>query len=221
MIRSKRRCDFREKGRQCLEEKLAARTGSIVEKARENGNPALRWGGVARACAPFERSQGFGLGAGSPFLATSRGVLESFCEERNDPACEIFDGRRGAAGRQVHLPPLCHVSGARRRHKRVAELFCRRRLPQHTRLRERAWRGSKNWKRHRTRDRTRRARIEKQLAGAGCGKFWNDDAAARWNSGRAEFLFQVDGRRFPTKAAYEACACAAARNGRRHSGSRR
>ena len=149
------------------------------------------------------------------------GVLESFCEERNDPACEIFDGRRGAAGRQVHLPPLCDVSGARRRHKRVAKLFCRRRLPQHTRLHERAWRGSKNSQRHRTRDRTRRAWTEEQLAGAGCGKFWNHHAAARWNSRRAEFLHQVDRRRFPTKAADEARDCAAARNGRGHSGSRR
>ena len=141
-------------------------------------------------------------------------MLKSAREERDHSPCKVLDRRSSAAGRQIHFASLRNAGSAGRRHERTAAFFRGGRLPQHSGVHERAGRGSENRQGYRSNHRTRAAGFEKQLAGAGCRQFRDDDAAAGGNSGRAGIYLEVDGRRLSAETADEASHRAIAGNGR-------
>src|SRR6266571_4512651 len=105
-------------------------------------------------------------------------MLKSAREERDHSPCKVLDRRSSAAGRQIHFASLRNAGRAGRRRERTAAFFRGGRLPQHSGVHERAGRGSENRQGYRSNHRTRAAGFEKQLAGAGCRQFRDDDAVA-------------------------------------------
>jgi hypothetical protein len=145
------------------------------------------------------------------------GVINCLREKANGRTCKTFSGRRAAAGRQIDFASLRDAGGFGGRDQRAAEFFCGGGLPQHARVYERAGRGGERRERVSAGYGARAARIEEQLAGAGCGKFRDDHALARGDFGGAGIHYKTDGRRVVAEEADEESGRTAAGDGRGYS----
>src|ERR1700730_6342249 len=108
--------------------------------------------------------------------AALAGVINCLREKANGRTCKTFSGRRAAAGRQIDFASLRDAGGVGGRDPGAAEFFCGGGFPYPARVYERTRRGGKGRERIGAGYGAWAARVEEQLAGAGCGKFRDDHA---------------------------------------------
>src|SRR5580704_12914919 len=147
---------------------------NISEKALLRSCRKAVRGDREKSCARRERNRDTPAEDFWTDRAAPAGVINCLREKANGRTCKTFSGRRAAAGRQIDFASLRDAGGVGGMDQRAAEFFCGGGLPLHAGVSARAGRGGERRERVSAGYRARAARIEQQLAGAGCGKFRDD-----------------------------------------------